>query len=51
MLVKKHLLPAKALSLITGLREDQAAGDEAQTTKLLTQSDHLFLQAASLLTE
>jgi hypothetical protein len=51
MLVKTNLLPAEALPLITSLREDQAAGDEAQTTKLLTQSDRLFLQAASLLAE
>ncbi len=50
MLVKTNLPPAEALSLVTALRENQAANDEARTTRLLAQGGRPFLQVASLLT-
>ena len=50
MLVKTNLPPAEVLSLVTALRENQAANDETRTTRLLAQGDRLFLQVASLLT-
>ena len=49
VLVQTNLLPDETLSLISRLREDQSASDEAQTGKLLTQGDSLLSQAASVL--
>ena len=48
-LVQTNLMPAETLSLITRLREDQTAWDEAQGNRLLAQSDNLLSHAASLL--
>ncbi|MFQ5661493.1 MAG: SNF2-related protein [Gammaproteobacteria bacterium] len=48
-LIQTNLLPAETLSLVARLREGQPARDEVQTGKLLTQSDRLISQAASVL--
>ena len=48
-LVQTKLLPDETLSLVSRLREDQSAHDEAQAGKLLTQGDSLLSQAASVL--
>ncbi len=48
-LVQANLLPGETLSLVTRLREDHSAQDETQAGKLLTQSDSLFSQTASIL--
>jgi hypothetical protein len=48
-LIQTNLLPAETLSLVTCLREEQSARAEGQTDILLTQSDSLFLQTASIL--
>jgi ERCC4-related helicase len=48
-LIQTSLLPAETLSLVTSLREDQSTQDEGQTDILLTQSDSLFSQTASIL--
>jgi hypothetical protein len=47
--IQTSLLPAETLSLVTSLREEQSARDEGQTDRLLTQSDSLFSQTASIL--
>jgi hypothetical protein len=49
LLVQANLLPTETLSLVAHLREDQAERDEAQLSKLLAQSDRLFLHATSVL--
>ena len=49
VLLKTNLPPTEVLSLTTSLRENQAARDEAQTSKLLAQGDRLFLQVAAIL--
>ena len=48
-LVQTKLLPDETLSLVSRLREDPSAQDEAQAGKLLTQGDSLLSQAASVL--
>ena len=48
-LIQTNLLPAETLPLITNLRAEQSARDAAQAGKLLTQSDSLFSQTASIL--
>ena len=48
-LVQTKLLLGETLSLVSLLREDQSAHDEAQAGKLLTQGDSLLSQAASVL--
>jgi superfamily II DNA or RNA helicase len=48
-LVQTELLPAETLSLVSLLREDQAARDEVQAGQLLTQGDRLLSQATSVL--
>jgi len=49
VLVKTKLLPAATLPLLARLREDQPATDDAQAVSLITQSEHLLSQAATLL--
>lgn len=49
MLIQTSLLPAETLSLVTSLREEQSACDKDQMDMLLTQSDNLFSEAASIL--
>jgi hypothetical protein len=49
MLVQPNLLPNETLSLISLLRDEQSELDEAETGKLLTQSDSLLSRAASVL--
>jgi hypothetical protein len=49
ILVQAKLLPGETLSLVSRLREDPSAQDEAQAGKLLTQGDSLLSQAASVL--
>ncbi len=49
VLVQSNLLPPENLSLIAALREDQHPSDESRTNELLTQSDGLLSQAASVL--
>jgi superfamily II DNA/RNA helicase len=48
-LVQPNLLPNETLSLISLLRDEQSELDEAETGKLLTQSDSLLSRAASVL--
>jgi hypothetical protein len=48
-LIQTSLLPAETLSLVISLREEQSVRDEGQTDILLTQSDSLFSQTASIL--
>jgi hypothetical protein len=48
-LVQTKLLPGETLSLVSRLRDDQSAHDEAQADKLLAQGDSLLSQAASVL--
>jgi hypothetical protein len=48
-LVKPNLLPAETLSLVARLRENETETDNAQANLLLTQSDRLLSQAASVL--
>lgn len=48
-LVRTKLLPATILSLITRLREDQAAMDETEVGKLLIQCDNFLSQATLVL--
>jgi superfamily II DNA/RNA helicase len=49
VLVQTKLLPAKTLSYITRLRDEQIDLDETQTGKLLTQGEFIFSRAASIL--
>jgi hypothetical protein len=48
-LVRTNLLPTETLSLVARLRKDQSEWDKAQADNLLTQSDRLLSQAASVL--
>jgi hypothetical protein len=48
-LIQTNLLAAETMSLVARLREDQPVPDEAQAGNLLTQSESLLSQAASVL--
>jgi len=48
-LVRTNLLPTETLSLVARLRKDQSEWDKAQADNLLTQSDRLLSQVASVL--
>ena len=48
-LVRTNLLPTGTLSLVACLRKDQPEWDKAQANNLLTQSDRLLSQTASVL--
>jgi len=48
-LVRTNLLPTETLSLVACLRKDQPEWDDAQANNLLTQSDRILSQAASVL--
>jgi hypothetical protein len=49
LLVQRQLITADSLSLISGLRKDESAWDEAQGLKLLAHGDRFVSQTASLL--